>query len=428
MQSPFLEFLDYVNRLVEGYIREEPVIIDDVLLIAPNGTGKTYIVNNLANILEKSIIRVSCCKLSNIGHNRESLLNDGLIENMLNENEIKKELFYVVVIEAEVLFKENRECMFDDLLNTFNSYRENGNSNILMVAILSDISIMSYKFQDRLVIFKYGGLDQFEKSFIVSNYIKEKELPEILDEKMIFFIIAHYTKEAGIYQLLRVIRELYRKINGEKIRKIDTQDIVELLGEPYYRLDVNHVEKNRNCIGVAWTKDGGILLPIEVQLFSGNGKWILTGNIGKTMTESILVVNSYFRNNIDVTKKDVKYWNNIDVHINIPEIALTKDGASAAMCVFVIIYLTLNRRKMKKVTAFSGEISLLGKTVRIGGLKEKISIGVTNGISTFVLPIDSKSEFMKLPEKLKGFIHVNFVKDVYELIDYINNHSETIGT
>lgn len=146
------------------------------------------------------------------------------------------------------------------------------------------------------------------------------------------------------------------------------------------------------------------------------------------MTESIFVVKSYFKNNRDITKKDGEYWNNLDVHINIPEIALTKDGASAAMSVFVIIYLTLNKRKMKKVIAFSGEISLLGKVVRIGGLKEKISIGVTNGISTFVLPIDSKSEFMKLPEKLRGFIHAHFVKDVYELIDYINNHSESIGT
>lgn len=428
MLSPFSEFLDYVNRLVEGYIRKEPVIIDDVLLIAPNGTGKTYVVNNLANILEKSIIKVSYCKLNIISHNRESLMNDGLIENMLNESEIRKELFYVAVIEAEILFKEYRECVFDELLNVFNSYRENGNSNILMVAILSDISVVPYKFQDRLEIFKYGGLDQFEKSYIVSNYIKEKELPKILDEKMVFFIIAHYTKEAGIYQLLRVIRELYRKLNGRKIRKIDTQDIVELIGEPYYGLDLSHVEKNGNCIGVAWTKDGGILLPIEVQLFSGNGKWVLTGNIGKTMTESIFVVKSYFKNNRDITKKDGEYWNNLDVHINIPEIALTKDGASAAMSVFVIIYLTLNKRKMKKVIAFSGEISLLGKVVRIGGLKEKISIGVTNGISTFVLPIDSKSEFMKLPEKLRGFIHAHFVKDVYELIDYINNHSESIGT
>ena len=134
MLSPFSEFLDYVNRLVEGYIRKEPVIIDDVLLIAPNGTGKTYVVNNLANILEKSIIKVSYCKLNIISHNRESLMNDGLIENMLNESEIRKELFYVAVIEAEILFKEYRECVFDELLNVFNSYRENGNSNILMVA------------------------------------------------------------------------------------------------------------------------------------------------------------------------------------------------------------------------------------------------------------------------------------------------------
>lgn len=428
MQSPFCEFLEYINRLVEGYIKKESILIDDVLLIAPNGTGKSYVVDNMANILEKSIIQISYCKSNIIDQNREMLINGGTIENMINVSEIKKEFFYIVVIDSEAIFNESRVHVLEDMLNSLNSYRERCNSNIVMVAVLSDIKIVPYRLQNRVKIFNYGGLDQFEKSAIVFHYIKEKKWPEILDEKLIFFIIAHYTKEAGVYQLLKIIKELYINVNEKKIRKLDTQKIIESIGEPYYRFDVNQAEKNRNCIGIAWTKDGGILLPIEIQLFSGKGKWILTGNIGKTMAESIAVVNSYYKNNRDIVKKENGYWNDIDVHINIPEIALTKDGASAAMCVFVIIYLILSQRKMKEITAFSGEISLLGKAVRVGGLKEKISIGVTNGISTFVLPIDSKSEFMKLPEKLRGFIDAHFVNDVCEIIDYINNHSETIGT
>ena len=245
-----------------------------------------------------------------------------------------------------------------------------------------------------------------------------------LPDMSIKILIKHYTKEAGINYLAALICNLYEKIYYEKkYRQVDPEPteitnktIFRILGSGCYVYDELITEKCVQGIGMAWTRWGGELLPIQIETNQGKGQIIYSSNIGNLMKESIEVVFQYLKRNYEVWRIPKKDIYRRDFYISIYGLELFKDGASAGLAFLVKLICILKKIKFKQAIALSGEVTLDGRVLRVGGLKEKINVAQMHGIQKVVLPKQSWPEYQTLPNKMRNKISVYFVDEVSELV------------
>ena len=235
------------------------------------------------------------------------------------------------------------------------------------------------------------------------------------------YIITYYTKEAGVYSLSACIRNIYEYLymnnscdNGGKI-VIEKEQLTNILGNEKYVFDEMIAKKCLQGIGVAWTRWGGTILPIEMLVMKGNGNLLFSGNIGNIMQESINVIFSYFRANYKKWGIKHNFFIKHNIHINIYEQSIYKDGSSAGLAFFVKTICTIKNISFKDAIAFSGEISLEGRVLRVGGLKEKLCVVQEQGIRKIVLPKQSMMEYQSIRGEIKENLIVYFIDDVMEL-------------
>ena len=413
-------------------------------LLGPPGVGKTSIAKSIANALNVKYTRISLGGLrdeAEIRGHRKTYIGamSGRIIRAINETKTNNPLVLLDEIDKistdfrgdpsaallEVLDKEQNKEFKDNYLEMPFDI-----SKVFFICTANDISKIPAPLRDRLEIIQLSSYTVEEKEIIATNFLIPKQLENHnlsksnlkINKSIIKKIITEYTRETGVRQLERNIAKLCRKTvklgleNNNKNVIISNANIKEFLGVPKYKKEYLNKKDTVGCVrGLAWTSVGGTTLDIEVAVMEGNGKLSITGNIGKVMNESAQAAISYIRSNYKKYNLAKNFYKVNDIHIHIPEGATPKDGPSAGITMTTAIISALTNRKVNKNVAMTGEITLRGNVLAIGGLKEKILAAKRIGIKTVIVPKGNEVDIDEMPE---------YVKEGIEII--LANHIETV--
>lgn len=413
-------------------------------LLGPPGVGKTSIAKSIANALNVKYTRISLGGLrdeAEIRGHRKTYIGamSGRIIRAINETKTNNPLVLLDEIDKistdfrgdpsaallEVLDKEQNKEFKDNYLEMPFDI-----SKVFFICTANDISKIPAPLRDRLEIIQLSSYTVEEKEIIATKFLIPKQLENHnlsksnlkINKSIIKKIITEYTRETGVRQLERNIAKLCRKTvklgleNNNKNVIISNANIKEFLGVPKYKKEYLNKKDMVGCVrGLAWTSVGGTTLDIEVAVMEGNGKLSITGNIGKVMNESAQAAISYIRSNYKKYNLAKNFYKVNDIHIHIPEGATPKDGPSAGITMTTAIISALTNKKVNKNVAMTGEITLRGNVLAIGGLKEKILAAKRIGIKTVIVPKDNEVDIDEMPE---------YVKEGIEII--LANHIETV--
>ena len=413
-------------------------------LLGPPGVGKTSIAKSIANALNVKYTRISLGGLrdeAEIRGHRKTYIGamSGRIIRAINETKTNNPLVLLDEIDKistdfrgdpsaallEVLDKEQNKEFKDNYLEMPFDI-----SKVFFICTANDISKIPAPLRDRLEIIQLSSYTVEEKEIIATNFLIPKQLENHnlsksnlkINKSIIKKIITEYTRETGVRQLERNIAKLCRKTvklgleNNNKNVIISNANIKEFLGVPKYKKEYLNKKDTVGCVrGLAWTSVGGTTLDIEVAVMEGNGKLSITGNIGKVMNESAQAAISYIRSNYKKYNLAKNFYKINDIHIHIPEGATPKDGPSAGITMTTAIISALTNKKVNKNVAMTGEITLRGNVLAIGGLKEKILAAKRIGIKIVIVPKGNEVDIDEMPE---------YVKEGIEII--LANHIETV--
>lgn len=305
-------------------------------------------------------------------------------------------------------------------------------SQVLFVCTANTISTIPPALLDRLEIIRISGYTRIEKQEIVEKHL----IPRIHDRlglepneinitaKIITHLIDVYTEEAGVRNLNRTLEALHRKglrriIEGTKTPlNIDsTREILEYLGPPKsIRKQVRNTLPCGVALGMAWTATGGELLYIESISFKGSGKLQLTGQLGEVMKESAAAAISVLKNRATMLGIENSRFNQNDIHLHVPEGSIPKDGPSAGITIFCALYSMLSQRSILPRLAMSGEITLIGQVLPVGGIKEKCLAAHRLGVEQIILPKDNQHDYQEVPEEVRNTVKVTFVENIEQVI------------
>ena len=284
--------------------------------------------------------------------------------------------------------------------------------------------------RDRMEIIELGSYTSEEKFHIAKKHLIPKQIKRHgltasklkITDKALRLIIEGYTREAGVRALEQKIAAVCRKAamevveNGAEKISVKPEDVEEYLGTRRYKADTMIKENEIGVVnGLAWTSVGGDMLEIETAVLNGSGKLELTGSLGDVMQESAKAAVSYIRSKADTLPLNVNFYKENDIHIHVPEGATPKDGPSAGVTIATSLVSALTGRKVRKDVAMTGEITLRGRVLPIGGLKEKSMAAYRAGINTVVIPYDNISDLDEVDEKVKEKISFEPVKSVEEV-------------
>jgi ATP-dependent Lon protease len=305
-------------------------------------------------------------------------------------------------------------------------------SEVLFVATANVLHTIPPALQDRMEVLRLHGYTEAEKLEIAKQYLLKKQRENTgLTEKNVVFtddaiveIIRSYTREAGVRNLEREIGNICRKVARRVVKQgvkhkeeITAANVNEFLGVPKFRdSQVNEKSEVGLVTGLAWTEVGGSILPAEVQVLDGKGKLTLTGQLGDVMQESAQAALSYVRSRAAHLGLPRDFYRNIDIHVHVPEGAIPKDGPSAGITMATALASALAKIPVRRDIAMTGEITLRGKVLPIGGLKEKLLAAHRAGIFEAILPKDNEKDLAELPENLKSAMKLNFVDSMDEVL------------
>lgn len=305
-------------------------------------------------------------------------------------------------------------------------------SKVLFIATANYLRNIPAPLLDRLELIELPSYTEIEKLQIAKSYLIEKNLIScglkngsvVFDDKAISYIINHYTREAGVRELERLIGKIIRKIVVETIdskkkakRNITIKDVTKYLGISQFE-DSKKANKARVGVitGLAYTEFGGDILDIEVNSFKGNGKLILTGSLGDIMKESASIGLDYIKANSLNFGINPDIFDKINIHIHVPEGAVPKDGPSAGIAITTAIISCLTNKKISSDIAITGEITLRGNALPIGGLREKSLAALRCGISTIIVPKANKKNVDELPDEVKTNLNVMFMTNIEDAL------------
>ena len=431
-----------------------------ICLYGPPGVGKTSLGKSIAAAMKRKYVRMSLGGLhdeSEIrGHRRtyvgampgriiKSIQKAGSANPVFILDEIDKVTQNTINGDPssallEVLDPEQNYAFHDNYLDV-----DFDLSKVLFIATANDLNTIPRPLLDRMEVIEVSGYITEEKIEIAKRHLIPKELENTgfgkkegpkFNKAAIEKIIEQYTRESGVRQLEKQIDKSLRKLALIKARdgqlpydKISTEQIEDLLGKPPFYRDIYQGNDYAGVVtGLAWTSVGGEILFIETSLSKGKaGKLTLTGNLGDVMKESAVIALEYVKAHIDTLGVDYRIFEQWNIHIHVPEGATPKDGPSAGITIATSIASALTQRKVRKNTAMTGEITLRGKVLPVGGIKEKILAAKRAGITDIVMCKENKKDIDEIPEKyLTGveFHYVENVQDVWQfaLTDEIVDH------
>ncbi|MBY0379431.1 MAG: endopeptidase La, partial [Burkholderiales bacterium] len=416
--------------------------------VGPPGVGKTSLGESIARATGRKYIRVALGGLhdeAEIRGHRKTYIGAmaGKILQNLSKIGVKNPLFLFDEIDKigndhrgdpssallEVLDPEQNKAFVDNYTETAFDL-----SQVMFVATANSLNIPS-PLRDRMEIIRLSGYTEHEKLNIAMQYLIPKQIKnnglkptEIsMSKDAIMDIIRYYTLEAGVRNLDRQINKLCRKVvtqidvptigkNKKKIL-ITGKNLHEFLGVQMFDFGVSSAENRIGRVtGLAWTEVGGDILTIEVVSIPGKGQIIRTGQLGDVMKESIQAAISLVRNHANSLGIEEKFHENRDIHVHVPEGATPKDGPSAGIAMVVAIASSLTHIPVKSSVAMTGEVTLYGEVLPIGGLKEKLLAALRAGIKTVLIPIKNVKDLEEIPNDIKGGLEIIPVKTVDEVL------------
>lgn len=436
--------LDSVKKRIVEYIAvkkktntsNSPILC----LVGPPGVGKTSLASSIAKALNKDFVKVSLGGINDeaeiLGHRRTYIgASPGKIIQQMKKSKSNNPLFLIDEVDKltkdykgdpasallEILDKEQNSKFCDNYIE-----EEFDLSKVLFILTANNISAIPAPLLDRLEIIELSSYTIYEKINIakyhlIPNLLEDYKVKNIkFTDNAIEKIITFYTKEAGARDLYRKIDAVIRKviIAKEKSTKVivDTGDIEAYLGPYKYNNSMND-ENNKTGIvnGLAYTPYGGTILKVTCTLYPGKGNITLTGALGDVIKESIYIALSYIKANSVMFKIDYKIFEEVDFHFHLEEGGIPKDGPSAGITIVTSILSLLKNKIISNKVSMTGEITLRGKVLPVGGLKEKLISAVTNGIDTVYLPLESSKELSSLPSEVKDRLNIILVEDYEDI-------------
>ncbi len=414
--------------------------------VGPPGVGKTSLGMSIAKATGRKFVRMSLGGVRDEaeirGHRRTYIgaLPGQIIQSMKKAG-TKNPVFMLDEVDKmasdlrgdpasallEVLDPEQNTSFQDHYLDV-----EYDLSQVLFVATANVLHTIPAPLQDRMEILRLHGYTEAEKLEIAKQYLvkKQREATGLSDKNAIFSdaslvdIIRGYTREAGVRNLEREIGNVCRKVarrvvrNGAKHKEeITDTNVNEFLGVAKFRDSQLHETSEVGLVtGLAWTEVGGSILSTEVQVLDGKGKLTLTGQLGDVMQESAQAALSYIRSRAQHLGLPKDFYRNLDIHVHVPEGAIPKDGPSAGITIATALASALAKIRVRRDIAMTGEITLRGKVLPIGGLKEKLLAAHRAGIFEAVLPRANEKDLADLPENLRSVMKLHFVDQMDEVL------------
>jgi len=305
-------------------------------------------------------------------------------------------------------------------------------SRVMFITTANVTATIPRPLLDRMEVITLPGYTEEEKVAIARRHLIPKQLKEhgldpdtlSISEKALRTIIRRYTREAGVRNVEREIASICRKTakavvkDGRKKVRVTAQNLPSFLGRPRYRYGT---AESREEVGVAmglgWTETGGDVMPIEVTVMPGSGKLLLTGKLGEVMQESGQAAMSYVRSKAARFGIDESFYGKTDIHVHVPEGAIPKDGPSAGIAMACALVSALTQRPVRNDVAMTGEITLRGKVLPIGGVKEKVLAAHRAGITTLILPVENEKDLEDVPANVRRRMEFVFVESMEEVLD-----------
>lgn len=419
-----------------------------ICLVGPPGVGKTSIAKSIAKSLNREFVSMRLGGLhdeSEIRGHRRTYVGamPGKILNLLEQCKVNNPVLLLDEIDKvsndfrgdpssallEVLDPEQNNKFTDNYINIPFDL-----SKVMFITTANTTSTIPSPLLDRMEVIPVSSYTYDEKEKIAIDHLIPKAFKNFSITKRMLDIkadavrdmIRYYTRESGVRNLERLIEKVIRKsavlLVSEKTKKVtvNSKNLVDFLGKKKYHDDVLEKEDKVGLVnGLAWTEVGGELLTIETDIVKGTGKIQLTGQLGDVMKESAMTAISFVRSKADKFNINEDFYKEKDIHIHVPEGAVPKDGPSAGITMTTAIVSALTNRKVNRQFAMTGEVTLRGRVLAIGGLKEKILAGNRYGIKNIIIPKENEVDIEEIPEDIRETLNIYPVSDVCEVLDLV---------
>lgn len=422
VKERILEFLAVRNLTSKG---ESPIIC----LVGPPGTGKTSIARSIASALEKKYVRISLGGVrdeAEIRGHRKTYIGamPGRIVNGLRQAGVSNPLMLLDEIDkVSSDYKGDTSAALLEVLDSEQNCRFRDHyiempvdlSEVLFIATANEVSGIPKPLLDRMELIEVSSYTENEKFHIAKEHLVEKQKSKngikkeqlTITDSALKDIIRLYTREAGVRSLERTIGKLCRKAareifkDSEAAVKVTKTNLKTYLGNPKYSPEKKNDRAEVGIVrGLAWTSVGGVTLEVEVNVLPGKGELVLTGKLGDVMKESAQAALSYVRSISEEYGIDAEFYTKHDIHIHIPEGAVPKDGPSAGITMATAMLSAITDRPVRADVAMTGEITLRGRVLPIGGLKEKLLAAKVIGIKTVCIPKDNEKDLEEISKEI----------------------------